>query len=52
MEIIEQIGFIHYWGLSPSLNLLDDNADDDNIKILLTGVSDIRHILKTIADNC
>ncbi|KAL4428975.1 hypothetical protein ABPG74_011171 [Tetrahymena malaccensis] len=52
MEIIEQIGFIHFWGLSPAIDFLDDIPQKDAINVLLLCTSDLRHVLKTIADNC
>lgn len=52
MEIIEQIGFIHFWGLSPAIDFLDDTPERDTVNVLLACTSDMRHVLKTIADNC
>ncbi len=51
MEVIESIGFIHYWGLSPSVNLIDHDYNEEIINVLITGSSDCRHILKTLSDN-
>ena len=53
MEIIESIGFIHYWGFTPAINFLDSLPSDlEVVNIFLSGTNDIRHIMKTIADNC
>lgn len=53
MDILESIGFIHYWGFSPAINFLDSLSPDlESINIFLSGTNDIRHILKTLADNC
>jgi hypothetical protein len=52
MDIFESVGFIHYWGLSPSINFLDYDHKDDTINVFLSGVSDIRHILHTVATHC
>lgn len=52
MEVFESIGFIHFWGISPPINVLDQKSEDERINILLAGTSDLRHILKTVADNC
>jgi hypothetical protein len=52
MDIIEQIGFIHFWGLSPAINFIDESQKSkEKLNVLLAGTSDIRHILKTISDN-
>ena len=54
----ESIGFTHFWGLSPAIEFLDKKfgniliKEKKSINVLLTGVSDIRHILKTCADHC
>lgn len=53
METIESIGFIHYWGFSPAINFLEYiNPEAESINIFLTGTNDIRHMMKTLADNC
>lgn len=51
MEILESIGFTHFWGLSPALNVIDKEYEKDTLNVLLSGTSDLRHILKTLADN-
>ncbi|EGR31068.1 hypothetical protein IMG5_117930 [Ichthyophthirius multifiliis] len=52
MDIVEQIGFIHFWGLSPAINFIDKTQKGkQSLNVLLVCTSDIRHILKTIADN-
>lgn len=48
----ENIGMIHFWGLSPCIDFLDKSFDKKEINILLTCTSDIRHVLKTCADHC
>lgn len=52
MEIVNQIGHIQYWGLSPACNLLQHHKDSEEkpVKVLMSGCSDIRHLLKTICD--
>lgn len=52
MEIVNQIGHIQYWGLSPAANLLQHHKGDEEkgVKVLMSGCSDIRHLLKTICD--
>lgn len=53
MEILESIGFTHFYGFSPALDILTDyEPKSDTINVLLSGTSDIRHILKTLTDNC
>lgn len=52
MDIFESIGFVHFWGISPPINVIDYQYEDKTLNILLAGTSDIRHILKTVADNC
>lgn len=50
------IGFIPFYGLSPSINWFKEsqidfaNQDDRDINVLLSEVADIRHILHTLAD--
>lgn len=52
MEIMENVGFTHFWGFSPALNLIENkDKKKETLNILLSGTSDLRHILKTIADN-
>jgi len=50
MEIFESIGFIHFWGLTPAVNLIDKEDSKETLNVLLSGSSDLRHILKTITD--
>jgi hypothetical protein len=53
MEIVNQIGHVQYWGMSPAANVLQHhkNASPETpVRILMSGCSDIRHILKTICD--
>ena len=51
------IGFIAYYGLTPSINWFEQSGidfkteDDRELNVLLSEVGDIRHILKTLADN-
>lgn len=55
MDVIEQIGFIQFWGLSPAIDFLEDRSAGSRsgaLNVLLEGTSDMRHFLKTIADNC
>lgn len=52
----ESLGFIAFYGLTPSINFFEQsgidikNDDDRDINVLLSEVSDIRHILKTLSD--
>ena len=51
----ESIGFISFYGLTPSINWfegtsLDPSSDEKPINILLSEVGDIRHIMKSISD--
>jgi dynein assembly factor 3, axonemal len=53
---MEALGFISFWGFSPSIDFLvntdlDLAKDDRDINVLISECSDIRHILKTLADN-
>lgn len=53
MNAAEILGFIHFWGLSPAINLLKYNVKDKGeMNILISGGSDIRHLLKTCSDVC
>jgi len=61
VELLEGMGTINWWGLSPALDLLppdaadasgadgEGSADLERVDILLAGGGDIRHILKTMA---
>lgn len=51
MEVINQIGHVQFWGMSPAMSFLAD-CTEPSVKVLLTGCSDVRHILKTICDVC
>ena len=50
------IGFIAFYGLTPSINFFEQsgidfkNSDDRDLHVLLSEVGDVRHILKTLAD--
>ena len=50
---MEAIGFLSYYGFSPPIDVLRDEAisDDGEINILISDSGDIRHTLKTICDN-
>ena len=54
---MENIGFTHFWGISPCIDFLDKTfgtfltLDKKTINILLVSTSDIRHVLKTVADH-
>ncbi len=52
MEFLEAAGFTHYWGYTPAVDFLrayDQAGSQPEINVLLSGCSDIRHILKTLA---
>lgn len=50
------IGFLAFYGLSPSINWFEQsgidfqNEDERDINVLLSEVGDIRHILKSLSD--
>lgn len=46
----EAMGFTHFWGYSPQINLITKDSGEFNI--LLSGTSDLRHILETCRFNC
>jgi dynein assembly factor 3, axonemal len=48
METAESLGFIQYWGASKWLNLANEKEGD--LKILISGGCDMRHIFKTCLD--
>ena len=55
MAAASSIGFMAFYGLSPSINFFEESAidvadDTEPINVLLSQVRDIRHILKSIAD--
>ena len=50
MDIAESIGFLQFWGITPSENFLNEASGD--YKIFLSGNSDIRHILRSISEEC
>lgn len=50
MEIVNQIGHVQYWGLSPAANVLQHYEGEGAVRVLLSGCSDVRHILKTLCD--
>jgi len=53
MEFLEAAGFIHFWGYTPAIDFLSYNKEQFNtlpeLNVLLSGCSDIRHILKTFS---
>jgi hypothetical protein len=54
MEFLEAVGFVHFWGYTPGVDIFRAAdkavlAAQPEINILLTGTSDIRHIMKTLA---
>ena len=51
MDIVNQIGHLQFWGLCPAQNLLKHySARQQSLKILISGCSDIRHVMKTVSD--
>jgi dynein assembly factor 3 len=51
METINSIGFVNFWGVTPSYNILDKigtHEEKSEINILINNSNDIRHVLKTI----
>ena len=54
---MEAIGHLQLYGLTPCINFfdhsdLDLNADDRDLNILVSETSDLRHIMKSLADAC
>lgn len=49
MDIAESIGFIHFWGFTPSYNLLPPSPSPTN-EILLSSSGDIRHLMLTLSE--
>uniref|UniRef100_A0A915EXS8 Dynein assembly factor 3, axonemal n=1 Tax=Echinococcus canadensis TaxID=519352 RepID=A0A915EXS8_9CEST len=48
----EALGYIAWWGLSPAINLLNnDFCKDSTINIYCFGMGDTRHIIKTISQS-
>ena len=50
MEIAEAIGFAQFWGFTPSMPLLSNEPGDYNI--FISGNGDIRHVLRTLSEEC
>jgi dynein assembly factor 3, axonemal len=51
MEIVNQIGHVQFWGMSPACNVLQHYPSAQRpVRILMSGCSDPRHILKTLCD--
>jgi hypothetical protein len=52
MEIVNQIGHVQFWGMSPACNVLQHYPPKTErpVRILMSGCSDPRHILKTLCD--
>jgi len=44
-----EVGAIHYWGYTPGVNFIFP-TEDYEYNILLSGTSDIRHILRTLSN--
>jgi hypothetical protein len=52
MEIVNQMGHIQHWGISPAADLSafeTAHPAPSPYRVLLSGCSDIRHILKTLS---
>lgn len=54
MEILNQIGHLQHWGLTPAAHLLKHYSFEKHpqrpLRLLLSGSADIRHLLKTLCD--
>lgn len=54
MEILNQIGHLQHWGLTPAGHLLKHYPFASHpgrpLRLLVSGTADIRHILKTLCD--
>jgi hypothetical protein len=53
---MEALGFIAYWGFTPSINFFTGtqvSLDDDSqeINVLVSECSDMRHILRSLAES-
>ena len=48
------LGSIQWWGFSPATDLAQFAAnkdEDEELNVLLVGPGDVRHVLRTVADN-
>ena len=57
MDSLNSVGFVNFWGLSPSINVLkgiediDINKNDEELNILISECGgDGRHLFRTISD--
>ncbi len=52
MEALNAIGAIHYWGYTPAIDFLRDlSTSGPELNVLLSGTSDIRHVLRSLASS-
>jgi len=51
---MEALGFVAFWGFSPAINLFKGTPlsleSDQELNILLTECTDLRHVMKTLAE--
>lgn len=52
MDILNSIGFVNFWGVTPFMNLFETEKDiletDKPVNVLLSNTNDLRHIIYTI----
>lgn len=52
MEVINSIGFVNFWGVTPCYNIFETEKEklktSKEINVLISNSNDIRHILKTL----
>ncbi|MCQ2816868.1 MAG: DUF4471 domain-containing protein [archaeon] len=51
MEILNSIGFVNFWGVTPCMNILETNQDkltQPSLNILISNSNDLRHFIFTI----
>jgi hypothetical protein len=53
---MEALGFISYWGFTPSINFFKGTPysleDDQELNILISECADVRHLLHTLGESC
>lgn len=52
---MEALGFVPFWGFSPSINFLKGTPhtldQDQELNVLISECTDLRHILRTLAES-
>lgn len=49
MEVVQAVGFVSYWGFTPAIDFLQSKTGE--LHVLVAGSGDLRHILRSIAEN-